>query len=210
MDYSQYKQIEFRRRFWTFIGAKITVHPAGNDAVIGFIHMKGWRLREDVRLYTDETLQHELLRIHARNIIDFSGTYDIVDSASNQIVYTMRRKGLKSTFVRDHWDIFDPQGNTIGAVQETSSGLALARRWFGIVPYVGEIIDLAFAFAAQTYQITLNQPTGPAAVGIITHHKNPFVVKMTLDTSAAPMPVDPRLTMSATALLSIIDASKNS
>lgn len=205
VDYAQYKTLEFRRKFLVLVGAKITVHPAGSDQLVGFIGMKAWKLKEDIRLYTDETQQHELLRIHARTIIDFGATYDVVDSSTNQTVYSLRRKGLKSTFVRDHWDIQDTSGNTIGEVQETSSGLAFARRYIGIIPFVGPVADLLLAFAPQTYRIS----TGNAVVATITHHKNPVLVKMTLDTSMAQAPVDPRLTMAVTALLSTMDAAKS-
>lgn len=204
MDYTQYKTLEFRRRFWVLVGAKITVQPAGSNQVIGFISMQAWKIKEDVRLYTDESKQHELLRIHARNIIDIAATYDVFDSASNQLLYSLQRKGIRSTFVRDHWDILDAQGNAIGAVEETSSGLALARRYLNFIPIVGPFLDLALAFIPQTYSIT----TGGGTSGTITHHKNPIIVKMTLDTQNAEKPADPQLTMAITALLSIIDANK--
>jgi hypothetical protein len=102
MDYSQLRQLEFRRKFWVLVGAKIHITDPLSAREVGFIKMKAWKLREDIRLYTDESMQTELLRIHARNIIDFGATYDVVDSFSNQIVYSLKRKGLKSTFVRDH------------------------------------------------------------------------------------------------------------
>jgi hypothetical protein len=209
MDYSQHKQIEFRRRFWTIVGAKITLIDPASNTSIGFIKMKAWKLKEDIRLYRDESMQAEVFRIHARSIIDFGATYDVVDSKTNQPLFAWKRKGLKSAFVRDHWDLLDNQGNIIGAIQETSKGLAVARRWMGVIPFIGEFLDLAFAFVPQSYEISLNQPTGPAVVGKVLHRKNPFIVKMALDTSMAATPPNPLVTLSATSLLSIMDAVKN-
>ena len=209
MDYAQYKKLEFRRAFWVVAGAKITVQDPASHAVLGFIKMKAWKLKEDIRLFTDESMQHEVFRIHARNIIDFAGTYDVIDSATAQPLFAWRRKGLKSTFVRDHWDLLDAQGAVTGSIQETSSGLALARRWVGLIPIIGEFIDLGLAFAPQTYRMTSFHAGNESLVGTITHHKNPFLVKMTLDTTEAQTPADPRIAVSATALLSTIDASKN-
>jgi hypothetical protein len=209
MDYSQYKQLEFRRKFWKFFGAEISVFAAGTDTLVGFIKMKAWKLREDVRLYSDHTMQQEILRIGARQIIDFGATYDVFDSLSNQKLFAMRRKGLKSTFVRDHWDLLDQAGNITGSVQETSSGLALARRWLEILPF-GDFIGLIFAFVPQTYTISVQDPAGSSVVaGTITHRKNPFIVKMTLDISAAPPSFDPRIAIASTTMLSVIDAAKN-
>jgi hypothetical protein len=64
------------------------------------------------------------------------------------------------------------------------------------------------AFAPQTYAVSATTASGDVPVGAVVHHKNPFIVKMSLDTSAAPAAVDPRIAVSATALLSSIDASK--
>jgi hypothetical protein len=204
MDYTQHKILEFRRKFFVIVGAKITVADPQNDRTVGFIQMKAWKLREDVRLYSDESATNEIIRIHARNIIDFGGTYDVYDSKTSATLFSLRRKGLKSSFVRDHWDVLDHSDATIGDVQETSKGLAFVRRWLEIIPIVGPFIDLALAFAPQTYSISM----GGQQVAVITHRKNPFIVKMSLDRSMDTTNADPRISIAATSLLSIIDASK--
>lgn len=209
MDYTQLKQLEFRRKFWKIFGAEIFIDDPASQQEVGYIRMKAWKLREDIRIFADRAMQREIVQIKARNIIDFGATYDITDSVSQQRLFSMRRKGLKSTFVRDHWNLMDSTDREFGYIQETSSGLALARRWLELLPF-GDIIGLIFAFIPQTYTINMLQQNGTTALaGTITHRKNPIIVKLLLDTSAAQAPVDPRLTMSATALLAIIDAVKN-
>jgi hypothetical protein len=210
MDYSQYKQLEFRRKFWKFFGAQISVFDPMTNQLVGMIKMKAWKLREDIRLYRDASLAQEIFRIHARQVIDFGATYDVFDSASNQQLFSLRRKGLRSTFVRDKWLLLDNNGNEFGTILETSSGLALARRWLELLPF-GDIIGLIFAFVPQTYTISANDANGTPHVGAtITHRKNPFIVKMGLDTTQAQMAIDARISVAATALLSVIDAVKNS
>lgn len=204
MDYTQFKTLEFRRKFWVLVGAKIYVTDPTSEQQVGFINMKAWKLKEDIRLYSDESMTREVLHIHARNVIDFGATYDVFESNTDNPLFSLRRKGLKSTFVRDHWDLSDAQGNVFGAIQETSGALALARRWVGVIPFIGDFIDLALAFAKQTYVITHDNK----AVATIVHHKNPLVVKMSLDTSMSDGS-DPRISIAATALLSVIDAAKN-
>lgn len=208
MDYSQYKQIEFRRKFWKLFGAQIHMMTPQNQP-LGVIKMKAWKLREDIRLFTDETGQYEILRIGARQIIDFGATYDVFDSATGQPgqpLFSLRRKGLKSTFVRDHWLLFDSSGNQFGDVVETSGSLAILRRWLSLL---SDIVGLIFAFVPETYDITVG-PTGQQSIiGKIVHRKNPFIVKMGLDTSMSQVVVDPRLPISIVSLLSVIDVSKN-
>jgi len=206
MDYTPYKQFELRRKFWKFFGAEISVFDTPSQAMIGFIKMKAWKLREDVRLYTDKSMQQEVLQIHARQILDIGATYDVSDSASGQVLFSLRRKGLKSIFVRDQWDILDPTGNVTGQVQETSGTLALMRRWLSML---SDLFDLVFAFVAQTYDVTVDNGGQPALIAKIVHKKNPFLVRMAVDTSMAQVQTDPRLVIAAASMLSIIDASKN-
>lgn len=210
MDYSQLKHLEFRRKFWKFVGAEIFIDDPATGTEVGYIKMKGWKLREDIRIYTDRNMQREIAQIHARQIIDFGATYDVLDGATGQPAFALRRKGLKSAFVRDHWDIYDTAGNVMGTVQETSGALALARRWLEIIPYVNIVSSLVFAFVVQTYEIRLKQADGTQPlIGTILHRKNPFVVKMLLDTSVAEAPASPLIPLAATTMLSIIDAAKN-
>jgi len=209
LDYAQFKQLEFRRKFWKVVGADISVTDPQSGHEIGFIHMKAWKLREDIRLFTDRSRQQEILQIHARTIIDLGATYDVLAGNPPVPQFSLRRKGLKSMFVRDHWDLLDNNGNVFGELQETSSTLALARRWIEVLPF-GEIVGLVFAFVPQSYAIrTLLPDGGKALMATITHRKNPFIVKMLLDTTGAQVPVHPHVTMSAGALLSVVDAAKN-
>lgn len=210
MDYSAYKQLEFRRKFWKLVGAEISITDPHGQQEVGYIRMKAWKLREDIRILRNRTDQQAVVQIRARQIIDIGATYDVTDSSTQQLIFSARRKGLKSIFVRDHWDLLDASGNTFGELQETSSGLALARRWLELLP-LGEFIALIFAFVPQTYVMNATQPDGSKLlIGTILHRKNPVVVKMNLDTSGAQTQVNPYLPMAMTALLSIVEASKNS
>jgi hypothetical protein len=204
MDLSQYKQLEFRRKFWRIFGAEINIVDPVSGQMVGFIEMKAWKLREDIRIYTDRSKTQEILSIRARNIIDFGATYDVYDSATGQALFYLRRKGLKSAFVRDHWDIFTSQDQPYGSVQETSGGLALLRRYIGVI--FGDLGELVFAFVAQTYQV--KDTTGNVAAEL-THRKNPLVVKFGYDTTNQTASLDWRVDMATVALLSIIDAAKN-
>ncbi|HSX05625.1 MAG TPA: hypothetical protein VLF69_04110 [Candidatus Saccharimonadales bacterium] len=209
MDYSQHKHLEFRRKFWKLAGAEIYLSDPATQQEIGYIKMKAWKLREDVRLFTDRSMQREIFEVHARQIIDLGATYDVLDGATLQPVFSLKRKGLKSIFVRDHWDLLDNNGTVFGAVQETSSILALARRWLELLPF-GELAGLIFSFVPQTYTISALQADGSSAVvGNVVHRKNPFIVKMLLDTSMAQATVHPFVPLAATTMLSIIDAAKN-
>lgn len=206
MDYSAYKKLEFRRKFFRIFGAAIDITDPETEQLVGFIEMQAWKLREDIRVYSDKNKSKELFRIHARNIIDFGVTYDVFDSQSNEQIFSMRRKGLKSTFVRDQWEIKDASDKQIGELKETSSGLALVRRYTDLIPFVGPFIDLAMSFWPITYSVF--DGTGQVTANL-THQRNPFIVKFLLERTETTSSLDPRIPVALTGMLSVIDAGKN-
>lgn len=205
MDYSQYKQIEFRRKFWKLFGATIHMTDAGGTQELGLVQMKAFRLRSDITLYADRAQQYPIINIKARQAIALNYVFDVYDAQTGQPIFALERKGLKSAYVRDHWLLLDAAGNQFGEVIETSSNLAIMRRWLSMI---SDFAGLIFAFVPETYtiQTTMGQPQ---LIGNIVHRKNPFIVKMSLDTSQAQIAVDPRVAIASCVLLSIRDASKN-
>ena len=205
MDYSQYKQLEFRRKFWKIFGATIHMTDAGGARELGRIEMKALRLKSDITLYADNAQQYPIFNIKARQVIALNYIFDVFDPQTNQAIFALERKGLKSAFVRDHWLLLDTAGNQFGEIIETSSSLAIFRRWLSAI---SDAIALIFAFVPETY--TIQTTTGqPQLIGSVVHKKNPFIVKMSLDTSQAQSVVDPRIAIASCALLCIRDASKN-
>ncbi len=100
--------------------------PAGR--LVMFSEQKMFRLREDIRVYGDEGKSQEVLSIKARQILDFSAAYDVLDTELNQKVGVLRRRGLQS-LLRDEWEVLDANENTVGKLFEDSIGLALLRRF---------------------------------------------------------------------------------
>jgi uncharacterized protein YxjI len=95
--------------------------------VIAYSRQKMFRLREDIRVYTDESQGQELLHIQARQILDFSAAYDVYDCLEGRQVGALRRRGLRS-IVRDQWEVLGPGEAPIGTLIEDSQGRALLRR----------------------------------------------------------------------------------
>jgi hypothetical protein len=210
MVYTNYKVLEFRRKFFKIFGAAITITDPETNTLVGYIKMKAWSLRGDIRVFTDKTMQQEIVRVGGRQVISFQKQYDIFDSQSSAKIGTIKQKSLKSIFIRDHMDLIDANGTEFGFVQETSGTLALIRRWIGLIPTIGPILELILLFVVQTFTVNAGNDDGSAKlVGNITHKKNPLVVKMTLDTRAAQTMLDPRVLIAVVSLLSVLDAAKN-
>lgn len=152
-----------RRKFLRLFGNEFRVFdPAGNQVL--FSRQKAFKLREDIRVWSGDDMQTELLRIAARQIVDFSAAFDVVDSTTNTKVGAFKRKGLKS-IVRDEWILMDANDHEIGLFQEDSMGMAILRRFINIIP--------------QKFHMDV----GAAHVANLRQNWNPFVVKVTVDFS---------------------------
>lgn len=116
-----------RKKFWTFLGAKFHVYKP-DGSLIGFCKQKAFKLKEDVRVYNDESMSSERLVIKARSVIDFGASYDVFDARKKQVVGTLRRKGWKS-ILRDSWEVVDADGLPAGKITEDSAFMAMVRRF---------------------------------------------------------------------------------
>ena len=166
--------------------------PAGR--MVMFSEQKMFRLREDIRVYADENKSQEVLSIKARQIMDFSAAYDVVDAEMNQKVGALRRKGLRS-LLRDEWEVLDASDNVIGQLFEDSVGLALLRRL------------VLGSWLPQNYDITV----GDSRVADLKQNFNLFRYELNLDFSMdAGRLLDRRLGIAAGILLAAVEGKQTS
>lgn len=195
VDYSDpvYHQNQYviRRKVFKILGAAFHIYDLSGKLAF-YSKQKAFKLKEDIRIYGDTAMTSELLRIRARGVIDLGMTYDVIDSTTDQVVGSLRRKGLKS-ILRDSWVIQDVNDQEIGTIEEESGALALLRRFLGawvqlISPqqftgYIGDIPVLQFS-----------------------QNRNPFVQKVVLDYGPDVNGLlDRRLGIAAGALLCAIE-----
>jgi hypothetical protein len=160
--------------------------------LVMFSEQKMFKLREDIRVYSDENKTQEVLMIKARQIVDFSAAFDVVDSSTGQKVGALRRKGLAS-ILRDEWDILDVGDNVIGKLFEDSMGLALLRRFLSsLIP--------------QNYDITI----GIERVADLKQAFNPFAYQLAVDFSMdLSQRLDRRVGIAAAILLAAIEGRQS-
>ncbi|MEO8354984.1 MAG: hypothetical protein ABI621_03645 [Chloroflexota bacterium] len=166
--------------------------PAGR--LVMFSEQKMFRLREDIRVYGDENKTQEVLSIKARQIVDFSAAYDVVDTAMNQKVGALRRRGW-SSILRDEWEVLDANDNVIGKLFEDSIGLAMLRRF------------LLGSWLPQNYDLTL----GDTRVADLKQNFNLLRYELNLDFSMdTAQRLDRRLGIAAGTLLAAVEGKQSS
>ena len=95
-----YQSYIIKRKIMQAFGATLYLYGPDEQMVM-WGQRKAFKLKEDLRFFTDDTQSQELIRVGARNILDLSATYDVFDSQTNQKIGTFRRKGLAPAFVQD-------------------------------------------------------------------------------------------------------------
>lgn len=186
----QYNQYLLKRQVFALTGKLRFYNPQG--MLVLFCEQKMFRLREDIRLFADEQKSQEVLAIKARQIMDFSAAYDVVDSASGEKVGVLRRKGLKS-ILRDEWEVLDAGDRLVGSLFEDSMGLALLRR------------ILLGSWLPQNYDMAIQNER----VADLKQRFNLFRYEMDLDFSMdAAGRLDRRVGLAAAVLLAIIEGKQ--
>ena len=190
MDAFAHERYELRRKFFSPIHTDFSfLGPSGQPVLFG--RKKGFKLKEDIRLYADEGMQREVLVIAARSVIDFSGNYDVSDPQRGRIG-VLRRKGLRS-ILRDEWHVLDATERQIAIIQEDSQAMALLRRFLSnLIP--------------QSYHVI----AGGTPVAELKQHFNPFRLRYSIDFSLDTRRVlDRRLGLAAAALLCTLEGRQD-
>ena len=106
----QHDQYLLKRQVFALTG-KFRIYDPMQNLVL-FSEQKMFRLREDIRVYADESKSQEVLMIKARQIIDFAAAYDVVETATGQKAGVLRRRGWRS-LLRDEWELLDAGGQEV-------------------------------------------------------------------------------------------------
>lgn len=185
------KKLIFRKKILKLIGGALYIKDE-NDNNILYVEQKGLKLKEDIRIYTDESKTTELICIKARNIIDVFSVIDIFDSQTNTLIGSIRRKALKS-IVRDTWEILDTNENVIGLVEEDNAFLAIVRRFItNLVP--------------QSYWIILNQEKVAFIKGVFGLISFTKILDLSYDSKSI---LDKRLAIAITSVLMLVEGNED-
>lgn len=181
----EHDQFEARRQVFKLVGAAFHLRTA-DGRLLAYSKQKAFKLKEDIRVYSDEEMTDELLYIQADRVVDWSAAYRVTDSKSGNVVGLLRRKGWSSMF-RDFWEILDADGNQLGRVIEDSGWKAMARR----------LIDFAAILLPQTFLVQVDNQT----VATMRQNHNVFAPKFFIDLSLDDQGLLPRPLAVATVIL---------
>jgi hypothetical protein len=179
-----------RRKVIKIFGAAFHVY-APDGRVVAYCKQKAFKLREDIRLYTDESCATVLLTMKARQVIDFGVTFDVT-LPDGSVLASIRRKGLKSMF-RDTWQVFLPgKSEPRATLQENSAWISIFRRMH----------DVVAALVPQKFQLTASDGL---QIATLRQHFNLFVYRLGVSIEADDPELDELVVLALGCLIAAVE-----
>lgn len=126
-----------------------------------YIKQKVFKLREDIRIFRDQSEAQEVYNIQAEKILDFNTRYNFFDSDDGQHLGSVKARGWRSIW-RASYLIDDPQQNQMMHIKEDNPWLKLADSLLDLLPVAGWLSGFIFHPAYTCYrgadQDDLSQP----------------------------------------------------
>ncbi|GHE99227.1 hypothetical protein GCM10017786_35450 [Amycolatopsis deserti] len=139
MNLQQHDQFHVHQRVTMMVNRYEVFADDGNGGpgqLVAFVEQKRMTFREQVTLYADESKQYVLAAFRARKVIDLASAYDVT-TAEGQSIGVFGKQFGKS-LLRSTWRLEQP-GLPPVDISERSMGLALFRRIWDFLPWVGDI-----------------------------------------------------------------------
>ncbi len=100
------------------LGKKYHIKDA-ERRLVGFCQEKSLKIKGELRVFTGEDENHELFRIKQRNMLDFTGTFEVIESGTANTIGFLKRNWVKSA-VLGEWSLLDPDEKNIAKAKEDS------------------------------------------------------------------------------------------
>lgn len=101
-----------------------------------YVRQKILNLREDVRIFRDDSKTEAVFRINADRIVDFGACYKFTDSKSERPLGSIKQRGMK-TIWRAHYDIESPDGTPEYILTEDNPWVKVGDALFAEIPGLG-------------------------------------------------------------------------
>ncbi|HLO98209.1 MAG TPA: hypothetical protein VK171_06415 [Fimbriimonas sp.] len=169
------------------VGSEFFIH-ATNGQLLLLAAQKGFKLKEEIDIFTDQGKTNCIMHIRARQIMDIQAAYDVTDAKTGQRIAVFKRKGWKS-ILRDEWEVCGPNEEPYGIMLEDSMLLAMVRRFVA-------------AIVPQNYDLNV----GGTRVVDFRQNFNPFSYHLNIIIEGQ---IDPRIAVSGAVLLAAIEGRQS-
>lgn len=107
---------------------------------LGLAQQKRLAFKEKVTFYTDEHKIAVAFTFRAEKVMDIHGNY-FVEDAAGQLLGGFQKQ-FKASLLNSTWHLKNSQGATQVVVKESNDLLAAMRRFGGMIPFIGDVIEI--------------------------------------------------------------------
>nr|WP_183659191.1 hypothetical protein [Prauserella isguenensis] len=143
------------------------VGPDGGEGeLIAFAQQKRMKLREEIIFYSDETRTRQVFSFKARQKLDVHAEHDVYDEHGQALGGFSKEFG--KSLLRSTWQLHGPGYSAKG--QERSKFVAILRRVWTMIPYLGDVW-VPFLFHFDFTDNETGQPVMTSQKGIAIRDK---------------------------------------
>jgi uncharacterized protein YxjI len=126
----------------------------GVEQPIAFVEQKRFKIKEEITAWTSSDKGEVVFTMKAEKVMDVHGKYLVTDAQGQLVGYL--RKVFGKSLLRSTWEVYGADDSLLLTVQETSQAGALIRRFGGLIPFVGGLVEFwpfNFQFMAAGQQV---------------------------------------------------------
>ena len=123
-----------------------------NSRLLAYAQQKRLAFKEKVTFYEDEQKSQVSFTFRAEKVMDVHGRYFVEDA--NGTCVGMFKKEFAKSLLSSTWKIMDADDKELFMVKESNMAVAVARRFIGAIPGIGDLLDLLMNFIKYHFVIT--------------------------------------------------------
>tara|TARA_R110002072_G_scaffold93740_2_gene207732 strand:- start:1169 stop:1858 length:690 start_codon:yes stop_codon:yes gene_type:complete len=192
----KFKLIALASQFWV-------TDARGNVKM--YVKQKAFKLKEDIRVFSDDRQDNLLYQIKANKIIDFSASYKVTAADGHDVgvreIGVVRRKGMRSIF-KATYEVC--RGDTpILIIQE-------ANAWIKVLDALLQQIPIIGMFAGYFFNPTYDLKAGEDAPPVLQAHKQPafFESKFSIERTGNIEPEDEELSLMGLVVMLLLERAR--
>lgn len=124
----------------------------GKGQLLAFAQQKRLAFKEKVTFFSDETKSTVVFSFRAEKLMDIHGRFIVEDAEGRQI--GAFKKEFKQSLLNSTWSLLDSNDQPKLQISESSQALAIFRRFGGLIPIVGGLVDIATLLLRYHFVVT--------------------------------------------------------